>query len=156
VSVGSLEDISDFTASEVGTPYIASSSQADHTYDVQRTVGSDNIRTYVIYWHFPVTAEQTRTFMIRYTLAGLVRDTSDGMQVLRYSFYGGGGGAVGSEHLVIKLPRSYDPSQLSAQMQVNGADMVGARVVDGQTVEVSAQSLASGSLWSVQVRYPAP
>ena len=156
VSVGSLEDINDFTASESSTPYTASSSQADHTFEVQRTVAADNTKSYFIYWHFSATADQTRTFMLRYTLQGFVRDTSDGQQVLRYSFYGGGGGAVGSEHLTIKLPRSYDPSQLSAQMQANGADLAGARVVDGQTIEVSAQNLASGSLWSVQVRYPAP
>jgi len=41
-------------------------------------------------------------------------------------------------------------------MQVNGADRAGARVVNGQTVDVSAQNLPAGSLWSIQVRYPAP
>ena len=156
VSVGSVDDVNDFTASENATPYTASGSQADQTYEVQRTVGTDNVKTYFIYWHFPATADQTRTFLLRYSLQGFVRDTTDGKQVFRYPFYGGGGGAVGSEHLSIKLPRSYDPSQLSAQMQANGADLAGARVVDGQTIEVSAQNLASGSLWSVEVRYPAP
>src|ERR1700730_3068725 len=41
-------------------------------------------------------------------------------------------------------------------MQSNGVDVPGAHIVDGQFVEFTAQNLPSGSLWNLQVRYPAP
>ncbi len=113
--------------------------------------------TYFLYWEFPKTYNDSRTFTISYTLKGAVRQ---GKAVDEFAWIFATPShdyPIRHAEVVFHLPAAFDPDAIQADSflgSVEGEPTGHGKVIDGQTVRFTAEDLAPNQPWGVRVRWP--
>jgi uncharacterized membrane protein len=138
-----VDDLDQLRVSEGNIEYAEQPSGAAQTYSVQRAA-SDALIT--LTWYFPATTNATRTFTLRYTARGAIRQTASVDEFYWTFVEADREYAITNARVVLHLPASFEPSRLNA--------FENARVLDGNTIEFTRADIAPNSAWNVRAQFP--
>ena len=144
-------------ANDQSIPYRSGSGQRPNTYS--STVSSGGLQ---IDWWFPPTTNATRTFVLRYTVAGALRLYDAGDQLQWRAIYADRDGSIASSTITIHLASDVDAADLrSAWYRYSGTGAIGAlppvangTQLDTRTVQFGPGPLGSGQGAEVRVQFP--
>lgn len=152
-----VTSIQDVTVGEPGQPYQrASTPGAPLTYTVSGPTqgGRPNAGTLSIQWWFPETSNTTRTFVISYRAAGVVRYYPGGDQV-RWD-------VIGSDHtypiakstVTLRLPVDVPASGWSLAAYPPNDVVPGGQSASGSAATWEAQNIPGGQTFQVRAQWP--
>lgn len=147
ISLDRVGGITELQVGEVGQPYRIGFNQSG-TYSVTRA--DDLLR---IDWWFPPTMNATRTFEIRYRVAGAIRVYDQGDQLWWVAVPADRPGPVEASTVTLRLPEALPPDQLRAEAYVDGRPASPA-AIEGPEIRYAARDLAPGQAFEVRAQFP--
>lgn len=149
IPLNNISAVTFLGVSENGVNYEHSDGNAPNTYEVQINQGERQIN-----WYFPVTTDQTRTFVLQYRLSDAL-GIYDGGDQFWYKFVESGRAyTINAAAVKVHLPSQFDPNQLVATTYVDSTDTGGAAVVDGQTIEFKGGPFPPDQEWEIRAQFP--
>lgn len=149
IPLNNISAVTFLGVSENGNAYERSGGVGPNTYDVQINQGERQIT-----WYFPVTRDQTRTFVLQYRLSDAL-GVYDGGDQFWYQFVEAGRAyTISAAAVKVHLPSQFDPSQLVATTYMGVTDAGGAAVVDGQTIEFKGGPFPPDEAWEIRAQFP--
>lgn len=140
--------VTDWSVSEKDKDYAESSSGAPNTF----TVTNDG-KSAKLTWHFTPAANQTRYFLLSYTVHGSVVSTTNGNDWAWTVIESDRGYSIGPSEVNLHLPKNFPPSQITAAAELDGKATKSVQIFDG-SVLIDDGPFPSSSQWIVRVHYP--
>ena len=125
IPLNRVSEITDWAVSENGQAYSQSPSEDANTFELADENGERKIT-----WHFSPTMDETRTFVLAYTLRGALRIDRNGDQFFWKFVEADRGYPIQASRVVLSLPQEFDAGTLLATTYQDRAEQRGARIVD--------------------------
>jgi Predicted membrane protein (DUF2207) N-terminal domain len=149
ISLAGIGDITNWAVSEAGQAYLEIDSGAPHTFWVSEENGDKKIT-----WYFPETTDQTRTFILRYTLNGAIRFNPNTREFFWKFIESNRAYTISSAHVLVHLPSAFQTNQLATATYEDGVETLDAHVVNGETVGFDGGPFAPGVEWEIRLQFP--
>ena len=148
IPLNKVEAITDWGVREPGgSSYVQSSSNTPGTYVLES--GAEEKIT----WYFSASNE-VKTFILSYTLKGAVGIKETGDEFFWKFIESDRGYTIDSAEVSLRLPASFDSSQLLTQSFYNGTNAGPAQLLNGDTLIYRDGPFPNGSEWEVAVGFP--
>jgi Predicted membrane protein (DUF2207) N-terminal domain len=149
ISLVGISDTTSWAVSEAGHAYLEADSGAPDTFWVFKENGNKKIT-----WYFPETTDQTRTFVLRYTLNGAIRSNPNTREFFWKFIESNRAYAINSARVLLHLPSPFQTDQLAAATYRDGVETSDAHVIDGETVGFNGGPFAPGVEWEIRLQFP--
>lgn len=149
IPLNRVNAIDEWAVSENGQAYQQGSSEQPGTF----TLADENSERKIT-WYFPSTTEETRTFVLGYTLRGALRIDPEGDQFFWKFIEDDRGYTIDASRVVLQLPATIPSADLLSTTYLNGDETGNARTVDGSTIEFNGGPFAPGDEWEIRTQFP--
>lgn len=149
ISLAGISDITKWGLSEAGQAYLETNTGEPQTFWVSQQNGNETVR-----WYFPETTDQTRTFILRYTLNGAIRLTPNTSEFFWKFIESDRAYTINSSNVIVHLPSAFQTNQIAATTYQDAVERLGAYVIDGESVGFNGGPFAAGVEWEIRVQYP--
>ena len=139
-----IEDITDVSVAEGAQTFSQASTQAPNTFNLAPSPGH-----FKITWYFDDTTNRVRTFTLRYTLHGVIRQYPGGDQFWWQFIEGDRGYVILNSHVVQHLPAPVPADQLRVESYPGTP-----AIVDERTVTFDGDSFASYATFILRTQFP--
>ena len=140
-----LESITDVSVREGGTTYRPGTEVAG-TFGTSRQDGDFRIT-----WYYPYTSNDSRTFVLAYTVKGGLRFYEGGDQLWWKAVFPDRSYVVQSSYVTVHLPEGISREDLKVAVYGTEADH---EILDGRAVLFSARDISPGQELEVRVQFP--
>ncbi|MBI5652807.1 MAG: DUF2207 domain-containing protein [Chloroflexi bacterium] len=138
-----VDDLTQMRVSEANVEYAEQQTGVAQTYSVQRAASGTLI---TLTWYFQPTTNATRTFTLRYTARGAIRQTANVDEFYWTFVEADRDYAITNARVLVHLPASFETSRITP--------FENARVMDGKTIEFTRANIAANDAWSVRAQFP--
>lgn len=149
IPLNKVTAIQAWSVSENGQAYRQAPGARPGTFTVTQEEGAVTAR-----WHFPPTSDQTRTFLLGYTLRGALRIYPAGDQFYWKFIESDRGYPIQSASVALRLPAEAAPADLKLATYLNSSEQPGARILDRRTIQFSGGPFTAGDVWEIRVQFP--
>jgi uncharacterized membrane protein len=144
--VSKLESISDIAVSEGNRKFAESKSQQEYTFETYTQEGK-----YYIKWYFLPTSNSTHTYLIEYTVKGIVRIYPGGDQLYWIAVFLDHAYPVRSTTATVHLPANFEASQIQAAITTGSGKT---QIPNGQIVVFTAQDIPPQQELEIRAQFP--